>query len=193
MGNGTLMPSQNETQSIAPESQGEDMSNEAALVLTQSSLFQPGTFDVTSYTKDLLECDCTTTMQNALANTSFAIIESAPSRNLVSYSFSSEDDQNREKECMVTTVQVSENIGSQYHSEVIPHEIVIDDTVEAQSIEHKTIDVSSDNQVVDISASQDNIAEKGHNECVHNEGAGASSQYQLQESATCETQMQMER
>ena len=54
MGSGTLMPSENETQSIAPESQDQDMSNEAALVLTPSSLFQPGTFDVTSYAKDLL-------------------------------------------------------------------------------------------------------------------------------------------
>ena len=118
MGSGALMHKHNETQLIAPESQGKDMSNKAALVLTQLSLFQP---DVTSYAKDLLECDSTTTIKNALANTNFPIIESTPSRNLVSYSFSSEDDQNREEECIVTTVQVSENIGSQYHSEVIPH------------------------------------------------------------------------
>ena len=131
-------------------------------------------------------------MQNALANTSFAIIENAPSRNLVSYSFSSEDDENREEECTVTAVQESENIGSQYHSEVIPHKIVIDDTVEAHCFEHKTIDMSSDNQVVELSASQDNVVEKGQHRCVHNEGAGASSQYQLQEYLTCETQMQME-
>ena len=163
MGSGTLMPSENETQSIAPESQGQDMSNEAASVLTPSSLFQPETFHVTSYAMDLLECDSTTTMKNALENTSFAITESARSRNLVSHSFSSEE------ECMVTNVQESENIGSQYHSEVIPHESVIDETVEAQCFEYKTIDLSSDNQVVEIRASQDNIVEKGQQECVHNE------------------------
>ena len=125
-------------------------------------------------------------MKNALANTSFAIIESAPSRNLVSYLFSSEE------ECTVTKVQESKNIGSQYQSEVIPHESVIDETVEAQCFEHKTIDLSSDNQVVEISASKDILAEKGQQECVHNKGAGASSQYQLQQSPTCETQMQVE-
>ena len=139
MTSGTSMPSKNETQSIAPKSQCEDISNEAASVLTQSSLFQPGTFDVTSYAKDLLECDSTTTMQNALVNTSFAIIESAPSRNLVSYLFSSEE------ESTVTTVQVSHNMCSQYQSEVMPHQILVDDTVETQSIEHQTIKVSSDN------------------------------------------------
>ena len=74
---------------------------------------------------------------------------------------------------------------NQYQSEVMPPQILIDDTVEAQSIEHKTIEVSSDNQVVGIYASQDNLVEKDQQECVHNEGAPASSQYQLQESATC--------
>ena len=154
MTSGTSMPSQNETQPIAPESQCEDISNEAASVLTQSSLFQPGTFDVTLCAKDLLECYSTTTMQNALANTSFAIIESAPSRNLASYLFSSEE------ESTVTTVQVSHNMCSQYQSEVMPHKILVDDTVETQSIEHQTIKVSSDNPVVEISASQDNLAKK---------------------------------
>ena len=174
------MPSQNETQSIAPESQCEDISNEAASVLTQSSLFQPGTFDVASYAKDLLECNSTTTMQNALANTSFAIIESAPSRNLVSYLFASEE------KSIVTTVQLSHNMGSQYQCEVMLHQILIDDTVEAQSIEHQTIEVSSDNQVVEISASKDNLVEKDQHKWFHNEGAPASSQYQLPESATCQ-------
>ena len=173
------MPNQNETQSIAPESQCKDISNEAAWVLTQSSLFQPGTFDVTSYAKDLLECDSTTTMHNALANTSFAIIERAPSRNLVSYSFSSEE------EITGTTVKVSDNMVSQCQSEVMPLQILIDDTVEAQSIEHQTIEVSSDNQVVEIYPSQDNLAEKDQQECVYHEGVPVSSQYQLQESATC--------
>ena len=37
MASGTSMPNENETQSIAPESQCKDISNEAASVLTQSS------------------------------------------------------------------------------------------------------------------------------------------------------------
>ena len=67
MVSGMLMASENETQSIPPESESENMTNEPASVLTKFSLFQPGSFNVMSYTKDLLECNSTTMAHNAQA------------------------------------------------------------------------------------------------------------------------------
>ena len=123
------------------------MTNEPASVLTKWSLFQPGTFNMMSYAKDLLECDSTTTMpHNAQANTSFSIMESVPSRNLVSYSFSSEED------CTLRTVQEDGMKQSQYQCKVSVQQMVIDDTVQSNIKVHDTIDLSSDsNEIVNIS------------------------------------------
>ena len=141
------MASENETQSIPPESESENMTNEPASVLTKWSLFQPGSFNVTLYAKDLLECDSTTTMaHNTQANRSFAIIESGPSKNLVSYSFSGEEDS------ALRTVHEDGIKPSQYQYEVSVEEIIIGDTVQSNIKEHDRIDLRThSNDIVNIS------------------------------------------
>ena len=179
------MPTENETQSIAPESQGEPTSNEAASVLTQSSLFQPAQFDVRSYANDLLECDSTTTMQNTVANRSFAIIESAPSRNLVSYSFSSE-----EEERTAAPDKVSEPSNNRYHFEHLMHDIVSNRILQPLNTESEPNDVCNDNEVVDI-PSKDNILEKVEQQCISNESGPESSQYQFEGNTTSTEEMEV--
>ena len=108
----------------------------------------------------------------------FAIIESGPLKNLVSYSFSSEEDST------LRTVHEDGMKPSQYQCEVSVEEIIIGDTVQSNIKEHDRIDLSThSNDIVNISKLQDDEAKKYGDKYINNDSEDNSSQYHVEQAA----------